>query len=310
MRTGLAVVPLLATAVVLLAGSATNTANHDIVVTESPPASMSSSVAPTDYGFGPLTPLVDNPLPVIPPTEVAVSHGHVLSVEVAPESLTLSLTDTTGGSGAISGDPEAMPALISGATGPASNDPVPKHYLLGATRAEVARVDWVRESGTVSVQSIEHDALPQLRFFLIEDPEQSASPGPAFEVPLLVAYAADGALLTDSGRIHAEEQRFLEEVDRRKGVEDKAAGVRDVWVTEDEQRLGLSIFNCGEEPFLTWAIDESAVTISVTVKRPYSEGDCLAGETAETVIGLDERLAGRAIIDGRTGGPIPVRTHP
>jgi DNA-binding CsgD family transcriptional regulator len=67
---------------------------------------------------------------------------------------------------------------------------------------------------------------------------------------------------------------------------------------------------CGEEPFPTWAIDESAVTISVTVKRPYREGDCLAGETAETVIGLDERLAGRAIIDGRTGEPIPVRTHP
>jgi hypothetical protein len=271
---------------------------------------MSSSVAPTDYGFGPLTPLVDNPLPVIPPTEVAVSHGHVLSVEAAPESLTLSITDATGGSGAISADPEAMPALISGAVGPASNDPVPKHYLLGATRAEVARVDWVRESGKLSVQSIEHDALPQLRFFLIEDPEQSTSPGPAFEVPLLVAYAADGALLTDSERIHAEEHRFLQEVDRRKGVEDKMAGVGDVSVSEDEQSMALTVFNCGEEPNPTWTIDDSTVTISVTVKRPYSEGDCLTGEAVETAIRLDKRLAGRTIVDGRTGESIPVRTNP
>jgi hypothetical protein len=203
MRTGLAVVPVFAIAVVLFAVAAVNTLNHDIGVADSSPASTSSSVAPTKYGFGPQMPLVDRPLPVIPPTEVAVSHSHMLSVESAPESLTLSLTDAAGGSGAISADPEAMPALVSGAIGPASNDPVPKHYLLGAARAEVARVDWVRESGTVSVQTIEHDAFPRLRFFLIEDTEQTVFPGPAFEVLRLVAYAADGALLTDSERIQA-----------------------------------------------------------------------------------------------------------
>jgi hypothetical protein len=103
----------------------------------------------------------------------------------------------------LSGNPEAAPALITAAIGPASSDLVPKHYLLGATRTEVARVDWVRESGTVSVRTIEHDAFPQLRFFLIEDTEQTAFPGHAFEAPLLVAYAADGALLTDSERIQA-----------------------------------------------------------------------------------------------------------
>jgi hypothetical protein len=199
----LAVVPLLAIAVVLLVMAALNTANHDSGVTESSPASTSSSVVPTNYGFGPLTPLVDTSLPVILPTEVAVSHGHVLSVESAPGSLTLSLADTTGAGGALSGNPEAAPALISAAMGPASSDPVPKHYLLGATRTEVARVDWVRESGTVSVRTIEHDAFPQLRFFLIDDTEQTAFPGHAFEAPLLVAYAADGALLTDSERIQA-----------------------------------------------------------------------------------------------------------
>jgi hypothetical protein len=309
-RPGPAVVPLLAITVVLLAVSATNTANHEIVVPESPPPSTISSVAPREYGFGPLTPLVDNPLPVVPQTEVVEGHRHVLSVESAPESLTLSLTDATGARGALSGDPEAAPAIISGAMGPASNDPVPKHYVVGATRAEVARVDWVRESGTVSVQTIGHDAFSRLRFFLIEDTEQTAFPGPALEAPLLVAYAADGALLTDSERIHAEEHRFLEEVDRRKGVEDKMAGVRDVSVSEDEQSMALTVFNCGEEPNPTWTIDDSTVTISVTVKRPYSEGDCLTGETVETAIRLDERLAGRTIIDGRTGEPIPVRTHP
>jgi hypothetical protein len=197
------VVPVVAIAVVVLAVSAMNTVNHDRGVTESPPTSTSPSLAPTDYGFGPLTPLVDTALPVIPQTEVAVSHGHVLSVESAPGSLTLTLADATGGAGALSGDPEAAPALISGAVGPASNDPVPKHYLLGATRAEVARVDWVRESGTVSVKTIEHDAFPELRFFLIEDTEHTALPGPAFELLHLAAYAADGALLTDSEQIQA-----------------------------------------------------------------------------------------------------------
>jgi hypothetical protein len=201
--TGLAVVPVLAIAVVLLTVSAMNTVNHDTGVTESSPASTSSSVASTDYGFGPLTPLVDTALPVIPQSEVAVSHGHVLSVESAPGSLTLSLANATGAGGALSGDPETAPALISAAMGPASNDPIPKHYLLGATRAEVARIDWVRESGTVSVETIEHDAFPQLRFFLIEDTEQTAFPGPALEAFHLVAYAADGALLTDSERIQA-----------------------------------------------------------------------------------------------------------
>jgi hypothetical protein len=202
-RTGLAVVPVFAIAVVLLVVSAMNTFNHDLGVPESSPASTGSSVAPTDYGFGPLTPLVDTALPVIPRSEVAVSHGHVLSVESAPGSLTLSLADATGAGGALSGDPEAAPALISAAMGPASNDPAPKYYLLGATRAEVARVDWARESGTVSVQTIAHDAFPELRFFLIEDTEQTAFPGPAFEVPHLAAYAADGALLTDSEQIQA-----------------------------------------------------------------------------------------------------------
>jgi hypothetical protein len=201
-RTGLAVVPVFAIAVVLLVVSAMNTVNHDLGVPESSP-STGSSVAPTDYGFGPRTPLVDTALPVVPRSEVAVSHGHVLSVESASGSLTLSLADTTGASGGLSGDPEAAPALVWAAVGPASNDPVPKYYLLGATRAEVARVDWVRESGTVSVKTIEHDAFPELRFFLIEDTEQTAFPGPAFEVPHLAAYAADGALLTDSEQIQA-----------------------------------------------------------------------------------------------------------
>jgi hypothetical protein len=162
-------------------------------------------------GAGPISGWVA-PTPAPTPTRWPRSRGRVfqpqidprpLSVESAPGSLTLSLADATGAAGALSGDPEAAPALISGAVGPASNDPVPRYYLLGATRAEVARVDWVRQSGTVSVQTIEHDAFPELRFFLIEDTERTAFPGPAFELPHLAAYAADGALLTDSEQIQA-----------------------------------------------------------------------------------------------------------
>jgi hypothetical protein len=120
-------------------------------------------------GAGPISGWVA-PTPAPTPTRWPRSRGRVfqpqidprpLSVESAPGSLTLSLADATGAAGALSGDPEAAPALISGAVGPASNDPVPRYYLLGATRAEVARVDWVRQSGTVSVQTIEHDAFPR-----------------------------------------------------------------------------------------------------------------------------------------------------
>jgi hypothetical protein len=297
-------------AVGLLAVSLANTAGHETVRTDSPSPPTSSPSAPTNYGFAPLTPLLDEPLPVAPRTELLVSDGHVLSVESTPESLILSLTDAAGGAGSMSADPEAIPALVSGGQGPASNDPVPKHYLYGITRAEVARIDWVRDSGTVSVQTIEHDAFPQLRFFLIEDTEPTASHEPRPEVPYLVAYGADGALLTDSERIDAEQQAFLQEVDRRKGVEEKVAGVRDVRVSDDDQSLTLAVFNCGEDPFPAWTIDESAVRISVTVKRPYNEGDCLDGETMEAGIGLNERLAGRTIIDARTGEPIPLRTEP
>ena len=67
-------------AVGLLAVSLANTAGHETVRTDSPSPPTSSPSAPTNYGFAPLTPLLDEPLPVAPRTELLVSDGHVLSV--------------------------------------------------------------------------------------------------------------------------------------------------------------------------------------------------------------------------------------
>jgi hypothetical protein len=198
----------------------TRSPGQQAVVTDSPPASTTSSVATTDYGFEPLAPLVDGPLPMVPATVVAERNGHVLTVGSAPDALTLTLHGP-GGSGGLSGDPQTVPALVSAIVGPAPEDPAPRDYIIGATRAEVARVDWVRESGTARVETIEHAAFPQLRFFIIEAAAGSIVSNPDVEppilgeAPVLVAYAADGTVLTDSERIQSEEEAFTREADRR-----------------------------------------------------------------------------------------------
>jgi len=300
----------IAGAAIAVVGTLTDRNDPDRVDAAGPNADQGKQ----EYGFAPFTPLVDAPLPVVPRTQLAVMDGHVLSVESAPERLGLILEDPSGSSGSSSSDPEATPALTSSGQGPSSQDPTPKSYVMGVTRAEVARIDWVRSSGTVSVATIAHDALPQLRFFIIEDTEGTFGDhngdGPVPEPPLLRAFSADGTLLTDTERIRAEREEFYEEVDRRRGVEDKVAGVRDALVGPDDLSIVLSIFNCGEEPSPYWTEDTSTVTVSATVKLPYSADDCLSGETVEAHLGLNEPLAGRTIIDGRTGEPLLLRTGP
>ena len=198
----------------------TRSPGQSSVVIDSSPASTTSSVATTDYGFPPQTPLVDGPLPVVPATVVAEPNGHVLTVDSAPGALTMTLHGPVG-AGGLSGDPQTVPALVSAGVGPAPDDPAPRDYLIGVTRAEVARVEWVRESGTVSVETIEHEAFPQLRFFIIEAAAGSIMSNPHVEppvlgeAPVLVAYAADGTVLTDSERIESDEAAFTREANRR-----------------------------------------------------------------------------------------------
>lgn len=277
------------------------------VETEAPAASDTTTAA-DEYGFAPYTPLVDGPLPLVPLTELAKIDRYILAVTSEPGKLGLRLSDGLS-SGGSSSDPEATPAITFSGQSPSEQEPEGKHLITGITRSEVTRIDWVRSSGTVSVATIAHPALPQLRFFIIEDTLRTLGPpepGQLLERPLLVAYGVDGTLLTDSDRIHAEESSFFEEVDRRRGVEDKVAAVREVRVGADGQSLILTVFNCGQEAFPTFAEGDASISISATVKRSYSDGDCLSGETVELHIGLNEPLAERTLIDDRTGQPLPL----
>ncbi len=265
-----------------------------------------------DYGFEPLTPLVTRPLPEVGETRIAVRHGHVLTAQSARGSLVITLSDPSrASSGSDSGDPAATPALSWFGVGPSSSDPDPRHYLVGVTRPEVERVDWVRPTGTVSVRTIENAALPQLRFFIIEDTEKTmGSPepggGPDGRPIVLRAYGADGSLLTDTERIEAEQDAFRDEVDRRAGVEEKDAGISAVQVSKDGQSLIVTAFTCGSELLPVWIEDASTVTIWATVKVAVGEGDCLSGETTDTRVGLEQPLAGRTVVDKRTGRQLPV----
>jgi hypothetical protein len=297
-------------ALALLSGALLRPPGHRTFVTVSPSVNPTTPTTSTDYGLAPLTPLVDEPLPSIPSTLLTTRDGHVFTAESTPATLSLALSDPTGSAGSASGDPEAVPAMMWFATGPSENDPAPRSYIAGATRADVARVDLVGAKGTVSVQTIENGAFPQLRFFLIEDPYQIAVPPLPDQLPLVVAFAADGRVLTDSRRINAEENAFLAEVDVRRGVQDKAASVRDAQVSVDERSLILNIFNCGADPQETATFDNAVVRIFATVKLPRSHGDCLDGDTTQRTVGLEQPVAGRLLIDGRTGAPIPLTKAP
>lgn len=235
--------------------------------------------------------------------------GHVLSAESVPGSLILTLTNSVGAASSSSSDPRVSPALTFGAHGPSSHDPIPNHYLTGKTRAEVARVDWVRLSGTVSIPTIEHPAFPGVRFFMVEDTEKTFgehAPGDVPERPLLRAFSADGTLLTDTQRIDDEYEDFMEEADHIRGVEDKIARIQSARVEQDDRSITLTIFSCGSEPHPSWEMDDDSIAITATVKLPYRAEDCLAGETVVSRIGLEVPVAGRALIDGRSGKPLSI----
>lgn len=179
-------------------GALATPSQNDVVV--SGPATPNATGA-RDYGLDPSAPLVDTPLPVTDPVEVTAIDGRVLIVESRPEQLTVRLEDARGSSGAMSGDPRKMPALAVLGVGPASDDPNQKHYLVGVTRAEVARVEVTTTGGVRSLETIGHNAYPELRFFVVEDSgERPRSPS---DVPRIVAYADDGSVLTDFERILA-----------------------------------------------------------------------------------------------------------
>lgn len=167
--------------------------------------------APTSptYGFPPLTPLLDEAPGVISDTNVIVTDdAGTMSFSLSPDRFSETLTPEGDiGSGSMSGDPMFAPAIDFSMQGQASNDPAPpRRFIIGVTRSEVARIDWVKADRTVSVDTVRVDAFPQLRFILMQD--IGASDWTGDDIPLLRAYNEAGDLLTDTARIKAEEGPF------------------------------------------------------------------------------------------------------
>jgi hypothetical protein len=127
-----------------------------------------------------------------------------------------------------------------------------------------------------------------------------------FDLPHVIAYGADGAVLADSERIHEYEAAHGDEVearevevDRRRGVAVKDAGIADARI--EHEALTIEIYKCEGDPGVDWTEDEDAIRVWGTVKRPIAEGACLSGETKVMSIGFSEPVGDRPILDARTG---------
>jgi hypothetical protein len=257
--------------------------------------------------YAPLTPLADGPLPVVPKTMLIEHDGVVYSIESRPGELHLS---EPGGEEAF--DPEATRSLVSGMGVWASEFPDRKIHVLGITRADVARVEWIAPSGTLGAETFALPALPQLRFFFIEDPERTVGMalggGEVPSLPHVIAYGADGTVLADSQTIEDYEFAHQDEVDarrveveRRRGGAWEDAGIADVRVELESSLLMVEMYKCEGEPRPRWTQDDTAIRVSATVLRPLAEGPCLSGETAEIGISFGEPVGDRPIIDAMTG---------
>jgi len=291
-----------------LAGFAVARATDDKpVVTASAPDARTA--ASSEYP--PLTPLADGPLPLVPKTTIIVHDGYVQSIESRPGQIILTDEFPGGGAGSSSLDPEATSALLVTEDGWSSDDPDRKRHVLGVTRADVARVEWTVPSGTLGAETFGLPAFPQLKFFFIVDPERTVSedwaePERRLDVPEVIAYGADGAVLADSKELreyemaHSDETEARQiEVDRRRGIEVKDAGIADARVRDGALIVGT--YRCEGDPEVVWTEDDDAIRVSATVKRPIAEGACLSGETKVLEIGFNEPVGDRPVIDALTG---------
>jgi hypothetical protein len=283
-------------AVVSVVGGTADTA---VVTATAPPAPTTS-----DREYHPLTSLADGPLPVVEITTLVEHDGFAYSVESEPGRFTVNENGPSNGVG-LTVDPETTSALLLSDGAASSTDPDRPRRLFGVTRADVASVDWVVPTGTLSTETFGHPVLPDLRFFFLEDPEQimrgGESPGDELHV---IAYADDGAVLADSRKIddyesaHPDEiEERSAEVDRRRGVEVEAAAIARFSV--ENATLTVDAYRCEGDPVVDWIEDATVVRLSVTVKRPIAEGACLSGETQSLSIVLGSE--DRPIIDALTG---------
>jgi hypothetical protein len=167
-----------------------------------------------EYGFSPVTPLLDEPLGDVPRTFLAEVGGQTFSADIVGGRLGLQLGDGVS-SGSSSGDQMHASALdVSSTLPPAKGSSL---FLTGATRAEVARVELVFGDRPVVTQpTISVAAFPTIRFFIFEVP---ALPGVGLldQAYVVSAYDAEGRLLTDSERVAAATDDFQRAMDERAG---------------------------------------------------------------------------------------------
>ena len=270
------------------------------------PAQTTETTLAVEYGFAPLTPLLDEPLADVPSTVVAEIGEHRFTASVTNGMLGTELrTGNSGGSS--SGDQMYASALdVSGTWPPGEGSP---YFLSGATRAEVARVELAyADRPTISQPTIRLAAFPTIRFFIFEVSPPFELDDPMSQPYVISAYDADGRLLTDSERVMAEQGAFTSAMDERSGVAVRQAGILDVGPSAATTNgMTLRVFACGGEPLPEWTETAEAVRVSATVKLPTSVGDCSSGATVESLIGLESPLGDRPVIDSRTGEEIPRR---
>jgi hypothetical protein len=179
--------------------------------------------------------LTDDPLPEVPPTEVARTDEWALSVGVSSDrELELSTQDLlSGGSSSMSASADRLGAITFSGSAPSAGDELHELTLRlsevsGVTRAEVARVELTTETGTFSVPTISHDVLPQVRFFVFTgDLGPLENVGSIGDDPgELVGYGADGRALVDAAQARAHEEDRLRPVPPDAIPAEMAEGVR------------------------------------------------------------------------------------
>jgi len=107
--------------------------------------------------------------------------------------------------------------------------------VYGLTRYEVAAVEITVNGNSRRVDTFAHPAGPQLRFFILAVP--GSRPAAPFHA---AALDREGGLLTDEGRIRAEQDAFTQAMDARAGVEIKPAAIVDAEITDDGHTIVLT----------------------------------------------------------------------
>lgn len=257
-----------------------------------------SPETPMEYGFAPLTPLLDAKPEPVEETTVHEADGIRMTFWLTADGFGLAEHYPDTGSGAMSGESMYAPALsyMVSSAGPSH----PSSVVSGLARPEVASVEWEQQGRSVTVDTFSHPAFPQVRFFYIPV-DGTIDHGAA----VVRAFAEDGSLLTDTDRINDEYEGFRAAMHERAGVE-VVHGRLVTYAGADDtgMSLTLSVRACGSDPRPRWTEADDVIRIRIELVRPRGAGDCTTGAVTEARIGLNEPIGSRSIVDDTTGEPV------